>query len=240
MDHTLRIILHIWVALAYNFNVVILVLTIGESWIGAFLLIILLQFYHCYYLTLSFYSFTCWVPTISVLNLAIFPCYSYLMLRRRGWTGILQRVLGYVLSRLSFLWCYGVFCCFIPLRVIIVFGDTIYVIIIILYSWHLVTCEHFWPYMWNNWSWVMHTMSTWFWHKNRVWQPIYKTSFRTTNLEFAELKEHIKEPPEKGFIRPSSSLWGAAVIFVLKKDGTQRLCMDYCALNEVTIKNKYP
>jgi hypothetical protein len=61
-----------------------------------------------------------------------------------------------------------------------------------------------------------------------------------TTLEFAELKEHIKEPPEKGFIRPSSSPWGAPVIFVLKKDGTQRLCMDYCALNEVTIKNKYP
>jgi hypothetical protein len=41
-----------------------------------------------------------------------------------------------------------------------------------LYSvlWHLVICEHFWPYVWNKWSWVMHTMSTWFWHKNRVWQ----------------------------------------------------------------------
>jgi hypothetical protein len=48
--------------------------------------------------------------------------------------------------------------------------DTIYVIIIILYSWHLIICEHFWSYVWNNWSWVMHTMSTWFWYKNRVWQ----------------------------------------------------------------------
>jgi hypothetical protein len=47
--------------------------------------------------------------------------------------------------------------------------DTTYVIII-LYSWHLVICEHFWPYVWNYWSWVMHMMSTWFWHKNRVWQ----------------------------------------------------------------------
>jgi hypothetical protein len=64
-----------------------------------------------------------------------FPCYSNLLLRRRGWTGILQRgVLGYVLPRLSFLWCYGVFRCSIPLRVIIVFNDTIYIIIIILYS----------------------------------------------------------------------------------------------------------
>jgi hypothetical protein len=69
---------------------------------------------------------------------------------------------------------------------------------------------------------------------------IYKTPFRMTTPELAELKEHIKELLEKGFIRPSSSLWGAPMIFVLKKDGTQRLCVDYRALNEVTIKNKYP
>jgi hypothetical protein len=70
--------------------------------------------------------------------------------------------------------------------------------------------------------------------------PIYKTPFRMTTPELAELKEHIKEFLEKGFIHPSSSPWGAPVIFVPKKDGTQRLCMDYRALNEVTIKNKYP
>jgi hypothetical protein len=69
---------------------------------------------------------------------------------------------------------------------------------------------------------------------------IYKTPFRMTTLELAELKEHIKELLEKGFIHPSSSLWGAPVIFVPKKDGTQRLCVDYRALNEVTVKNKYP
>jgi hypothetical protein len=58
--------------------------------------------------------------------------------------------------------------------------------------------------------------------------------------ELAKLKEHIKELLEKGFIRPSSSPWGAPVIFVLKKDGTQRLCVDYRAQNEVIVKNQYP
>jgi hypothetical protein len=69
---------------------------------------------------------------------------------------------------------------------------------------------------------------------------IYKTPYRMATLELAELKEHIKELLEKGFIHPSSSPWGAPVIFVSKRDDTQRLCMDYHALNEVTIKNKYP
>jgi hypothetical protein len=69
---------------------------------------------------------------------------------------------------------------------------------------------------------------------------IYKTNYRMATLELAELKEHIKELREKGFIRPSSSPWGAPMIFVLKNDGTQRLCMDYRVLNEVTIKNKSP
>jgi hypothetical protein len=58
--------------------------------------------------------------------------------------------------------------------------------------------------------------------------------------QLAELKEHIAKLLAKGFIRPTSSPWGAPVIFVLKKDGTQRLCLDYRALNEITIKNKYP
>jgi hypothetical protein len=69
---------------------------------------------------------------------------------------------------------------------------------------------------------------------------IYKTPYRMATPELAELKEHIKDLLEKGVIRPSSSPWGAAVIFVPKKDGTQKLCMDYHALNEVTVKNKYP
>jgi hypothetical protein len=69
---------------------------------------------------------------------------------------------------------------------------------------------------------------------------IYKTPYRMATPELAELKDHIKELLEIGFIRPSLSPWGAPVIFVLKKDGTQRLCVDYRVLNEVTVKNKYP
>jgi hypothetical protein len=69
--------------------------------------------------------------------------------------------------------------------------------------------------------------------------PIYMTPYRMATPELAELKEHIKELLEKGFIRPSSSPWGAPMIFVMKKDRTQRLCVDYCALNEVIVKNKY-
>jgi hypothetical protein len=58
--------------------------------------------------------------------------------------------------------------------------------------------------------------------------------------ELEELKTQLRELISKGYIRPSSSPWGAPVIFVEKKDGTQRMCVDYRSLNEVTIKNKYP
>jgi hypothetical protein len=58
--------------------------------------------------------------------------------------------------------------------------------------------------------------------------------------ELKELKKQLGEQLAKGFIRPSSSPWGAPVLFVEKKDKSQRLCMDYRSLNEVTIKNKYP
>jgi hypothetical protein len=61
-----------------------------------------------------------------------------------------------------------------------------------------------------------------------------------SSTQLLELKKEIKELLEKGFIRPSSSPWGAPVIFVEKKGGTQRMCVDYRLLNEVTIKNKYP
>ena len=55
-----------------------------------------------------------------------------------------------------------------------------------------------------------------------------------------EIKKQIKELLEKGYIRPSSSPWGAPVLLVEKKDVSLRMVVDYRALNEVTIKNKYP
>jgi hypothetical protein len=58
--------------------------------------------------------------------------------------------------------------------------------------------------------------------------------------ELAELKKQLSELEQKGYVRPSSSPWGAPVLFVKKKDGSIRLCVDCRALNEVTIKNKYP
>jgi hypothetical protein len=58
--------------------------------------------------------------------------------------------------------------------------------------------------------------------------------------ELQELKKQLTELQEAGYICPSSSPWGAPVLFVQKKDGSQRMCVDYRALNDVTIKNKYP
>jgi hypothetical protein len=57
--------------------------------------------------------------------------------------------------------------------------------------------------------------------------------------ELAELKKQLTKLEQKGYIRPSSSPWGAPVLFAKKKDGSMRLCVDYRALNEVTIKSKY-
>jgi hypothetical protein len=69
--------------------------------------------------------------------------------------------------------------------------------------------------------------------------PIFKRSYRMAANQLAELKEQLQELLDKGYIRPSASPWGAPIILVPKKDGTQRMCVDYRSLNEVTIKNKY-
>ena len=69
---------------------------------------------------------------------------------------------------------------------------------------------------------------------------IYKKPYRMGSEELAELKKQLEKQLRKGFIRPSASPWGSPVLFVAKKDGTIRLCIDYRSLNEVTIKNKYP
>ncbi|KAL1225460.1 RNA-directed DNA polymerase-like protein [Cardamine amara subsp. amara] len=58
--------------------------------------------------------------------------------------------------------------------------------------------------------------------------------------EMSELKKQLEELLSKGFIRPSTSPWGAPVLFVKKKDGSFRLCIDYRGLNRVTVKNNYP
>jgi hypothetical protein len=70
--------------------------------------------------------------------------------------------------------------------------------------------------------------------------PIAKRPYRMAASELAELKKQLEELQQSGFIRPSLSPWGAPVLFVKKKDGSMRMCVDYRALNEVTIKNKYP
>jgi hypothetical protein len=70
--------------------------------------------------------------------------------------------------------------------------------------------------------------------------PISKAPYRMAPAELKELKEQLEELLDKGFIRPSASPWGAPVLFVKKKDGSMRLCIDYRELNRVTIKNKYP
>ena len=70
--------------------------------------------------------------------------------------------------------------------------------------------------------------------------PISQQPYRMAPTELNELKTQLQELLDKGFIRPSNSPWGASILFVKKKDGTHRLCIDYRQLNKITTKNKYP
>ena len=70
--------------------------------------------------------------------------------------------------------------------------------------------------------------------------PISMTPHRIAPVELEELRVQLQELLDKGFIRPSTSPWGAPVLFAKKKDKTLRLCIDYRQLNRVTIKNRYP
>jgi hypothetical protein len=70
--------------------------------------------------------------------------------------------------------------------------------------------------------------------------PIHKSPYRMAPKEQLELKKQLDDLLAKGYIRPSKSPWAFPVLFMEKKDGNKRLCVDYRALNAVTIKNKYP
>ncbi|GJS31410.1 putative reverse transcriptase domain-containing protein [Tanacetum coccineum] len=69
--------------------------------------------------------------------------------------------------------------------------------------------------------------------------PVARAPYRLAPSEMKELSEQLKELSDKGFIRPSSSPWGAPVLFVKKKDGSFRMCIDYRELNKLTVKNRY-
>ncbi|GJZ35118.1 putative reverse transcriptase domain-containing protein [Tanacetum coccineum] len=70
--------------------------------------------------------------------------------------------------------------------------------------------------------------------------PVAKSPYRLAPSEMGELSSQLKQLQDKGFIRPSSSPWGAPVLFVKKKDGSFRMCIDYREFNKLTIKNRYP
>nr|GEX08072.1 putative reverse transcriptase domain-containing protein [Tanacetum cinerariifolium] len=70
--------------------------------------------------------------------------------------------------------------------------------------------------------------------------PVARAPYRLAPYEIKELSEQLQELFDKGFIRPSSSPWGAPVLFVKKKDGSFRMCIDYRELNKLTVKNRYP
>nr|GEU59984.1 putative reverse transcriptase domain-containing protein [Tanacetum cinerariifolium] len=70
--------------------------------------------------------------------------------------------------------------------------------------------------------------------------PVAHAPYRLALSEMKAFLDQLKELADKGFIRPSSSPWGAPVLFVKKKDGSFRMCIDYQELNKLTVKNRYP
>nr|GFA10834.1 putative reverse transcriptase domain-containing protein [Tanacetum cinerariifolium] len=70
--------------------------------------------------------------------------------------------------------------------------------------------------------------------------PVAQAPYRLAPSEMKELLDQLKELADKGFIRPSFSPWGATVLFVKKKDGSFRMCIDYRELNKLTVNNRYP
>ena len=71
-------------------------------------------------------------------------------------------------------------------------------------------------------------------------EPPRKSPYKLSSIKMEELKRQIEVLLEQGWIRPSSSPFGAPVLFVLKKGGQWRMCIDYRALNKITVKNRYP
>ncbi|GKC09616.1 putative reverse transcriptase domain-containing protein, partial [Tanacetum coccineum] len=69
--------------------------------------------------------------------------------------------------------------------------------------------------------------------------PVARASYRLAPTELQELSTHLQELSDRGFIRPSSSPWGAPILFFKKKDGSFRMCIDYRELNKLTVKNRY-
>ncbi|GKD44696.1 putative reverse transcriptase domain-containing protein, partial [Tanacetum coccineum] len=70
--------------------------------------------------------------------------------------------------------------------------------------------------------------------------PVARAPYRLAPFEMQELSNQLQELLDRGFIRPSTSPWGAPVLFVKKKEGSLRMCIDYRELNKLTVKNRYP